>query len=287
MELLPLTKIESLKSSSGNNICLECDSTEVEWVSFPSSIFLCRKCAKLHRDYKPKQTLKSLLVSDFSSHEITKMNLGGNDRFLSLMKEYKIPIKQTPYEYKYSTRIVLYYNKLLETQVNKIERNPGADEEYDKIVNARPSHDSGALLIEIDDNNNTNNNNNTKNNKQNNESWVGGWLGYFGEKISGFNEYVGIKGAIDKTTGVIGGAMENYGVKDKFNSMVGYAKSAGGYVFNKTQEISNNPIVHDTKEKISHTMTNIKDSTTSLLNNINLTRNDNNYNSHYSSYNQI
>lgn len=39
MMTLSADKISSLLSIPGNNKCLECDNTSIEWVSFPTSIF--------------------------------------------------------------------------------------------------------------------------------------------------------------------------------------------------------------------------------------------------------
>ena len=146
MESLSNTKIESILSLTGNNKCFECESPDVDWVSFPAAVFICLNCGRRHKEFKFKPTLKSLSVSEFTQHEIKKMNLGGNARFHTLMDEYKISLKEPNIEYKYQTVISIYYFKLLETQVNKIENNIGADEEYNKILGERPTYDTGRQL---------------------------------------------------------------------------------------------------------------------------------------------
>ena len=141
METLSNAKIESILSLTGNNKCFECESPEVDWVSFPAAVFICHNCGRRHKEFKFKPTLKSLSVSEFTSHEIKKMNLGGNARYRTLIDEYKISLKEPNIEYKYQTVISLYYFKLLEIQVRKIENDFGADEEYNKILNERPTYD--------------------------------------------------------------------------------------------------------------------------------------------------
>ena len=148
METLSNTKIENILSLTGNNKCFECDSPEVDWVSFPASVFICHNCGRRHKEFKFKPSLKSLSVSEFSQHEIKKMNLGGNARYHTLMDEYKISMKEPNIEYKYNTVISLYYYKLLEIQVQKIENNMGANEEYNKILGERPTYENGRQLAQ-------------------------------------------------------------------------------------------------------------------------------------------
>ena len=134
METLSNAKIESILTLTGNNKCFECESPEVDWVSFPAAVFICHNCGRRHKEFKFKPTLKSLSVSEFTPHEIKKMNLGGNARYHTLMDEYKISMKEPNIEYKYQTVRSLYYFKLLEIQVKKIENEIGADEEYNKRI---------------------------------------------------------------------------------------------------------------------------------------------------------
>ena len=44
METLSNAKIESILSLTGNNKCFECESPEVDWVSFPAAVFICHNC---------------------------------------------------------------------------------------------------------------------------------------------------------------------------------------------------------------------------------------------------
>jgi len=176
--------IDSILSLTGNNKCFECEDSNVDWVSFPAAVFICLNCGKRHKEFKFKPILKSLSVSEFTQHEIKKMNLGGNARYRTLIDEYKISLKEPNIEYKYNTVISLYYFKLLEIQVNKIENNIGADEEYNKILGERPTYDVGRQRsqgyvinegniikeVEVDNDNN---------NKYKTNSALGEWLGYF------------------------------------------------------------------------------------------------------------
>ena len=280
METLSNTKIENILSLTGNNKCFECESPEVDWVSFPDSVFICHNCGRRHKEFKFKPTLKSLSVSEFSQHEIKKMNLGGNARYHTLMDEYKISMKEPNIEYKYNTVISLYYYKLLEVQVNKIENNIGANEEYNKILGERPTYENGRQLAQgfvisegnviqegINNINNINNENKEQNGKYKADSSLGGWLGYFGDKLNNATEYLGINNAINSVSNTINNSLEQYNLKEPINKAVDFTKTAGGYVVDKVKEISQNQIVNETKEKIAQTIGGLKDTAMNIIKN--------------------
>ena len=255
METLSNVKIESILSLSGNNKCFECESPEVDWVSFPAAIFICLNCGSRHKEFKFKPILKSLSVSEFTQHEIKKMNLGGNARYHALLDEYKISMKEPNIEYKYQTMISKYYFKLLETQVNKIENNIGADDEYNKILGERPTYDigrqfsEGFITKEGDEIEEVKESNEIKGNNDNKDSSLGSWLGYFGDKINSATEYLGINNAIHNVSNKINNSIENFSLKDTIDKAVDYSKTAGEYVLDTAKKIAENQIYYNAKEK--------------------------------------
>ena len=255
METLSNVKIESILSLSGNNKCFECESPEVDWVSFPAAIFICLNCGRRHKEFKFKPILKSLSVSEFTQHEIKKMNLGGNARYHALLDEYKISMKEPNIEYKYQTMISKYYFKLLETQVNKIENNIGADDEYNKILGERPTYDigrqfsEGFITKEGDEIEEVKESNEIKGNNDNKDSSLGSWLGYFGDKINSATEYLGINNAIYNVSNKINNSIENFSLKDTIDKAVDYSKTAGEYVLDTAKKIAENQIYYNAKEK--------------------------------------
>ena len=255
METLSNVKIESILSLSGNNKCFECESPEVDWVSFPAAIFICLNCGRRHKEFKFKPILKSLSVSEFTQHEIKKMNLGGNARYHALLDEYKISMKEPNIEYKYQTMISKYYFKLLETQVNKIENNIGADDEYNKILGERPTYDigrqfsEGFITKERDEIEEVKESNEIKGNNDNKDSSLGSWLGYFGDKINSATEYLGINNAIHNVSNKINNSIENFSLKDTIDKAVDYSKTAGEYVLDTAKKIAENQIYYNAKEK--------------------------------------
>ena len=279
MEPLTNAKIESILSLTGNNKCFECEDPNVDWVSFPATVFICLNCGRRHKEFKFKPILKSLSVSEFTQHEIKKMNLGGNARFLTLMNEYKISLKEPNIEYKYQTIISLYYFKLLDVQVNKIENNPGADEEYNKILGERPSYDLGGQISQgfvlSEGNQNEQVKKEPEDGKYKTDSSLGGWFGYFGDKINNVTEFIGLNAVINNASNGFNNSMQRLGIKDTLNKAVDYSKSAGEYVVDKAKEVSQSPLVAETKDKISQVVTGVKDSAMNMIKNTTSNNNQN------------
>ena len=267
-ETLSNAKIESVLSLTGNNKCFECDSPDVDWISFPATVFLCLNCCRRHKEFAIKPTLKSLSVSEFTQHEIKKMNLGGNARFLTILNEYKISLKEPNIEYKYQTIISLYYFKLLEVQVCKIEKVKGANEEYNKLLKEKPSYEFGSQVSQafiLNEGKIENNEKNENDGKYKTDSALGGWFGYFGDKINNVSEFIGLNAVINNAKNGFNNSMDRLGIKDSLNKAVDYSKSAGEFVVDKAKEVSQAPMVVEAKEKISHVVDDVKDSAMNMI----------------------
>ena len=125
-----------LSKTKGNNKCIECGKSRPMWISFPLGLFYCSDCVNFQFN------VKSMEIDEFSPHEINLIKLGGNNRFIKLMKEYKIPIDS---ENKYKTNIVHYYIDLLQCEVDLIENEKNdSKNNYQKIIKNKPSLEEGS-----------------------------------------------------------------------------------------------------------------------------------------------
>ena len=127
-----------LSKTKGNNKCIECGKKGPKWVSFPLGLFSCFNCVNFNFD------AKSIEIDEFSQHEINLIKLGGNNRFIKLMKEYKIPIES---DNKFNTNIVHFYINLIQIEVELIE-NENKNEnniknKYQNYIKKKPSLEEG------------------------------------------------------------------------------------------------------------------------------------------------
>jgi hypothetical protein len=273
MMTLSADKISSLLSIPGNNKCLECDNTSIEWVSFPTSIFLCQSCSREHKSFTKKETIKCLSIDEFTENELSKLSIGGNDRFLTILKEYNIDINNPNKENKYLTFAAAYYNALLEAEINKNNKISGAEETLNLLISKKPLIEVGSKLMgdtadyykELVESAN--------NNKK---SGFGGFFSFLGNQVYNVAESLGINKVYNDTKNTIDNKLNEYGIKDKMVKGVDYAKSAGGYLVDRGKEIANTNIVQGAVNKVKGGVEFLNNSAINLFNNINQIGIDNN-----------
>ena len=273
MMTLSADKISSLLSIPGNNKCLECDNTSIEWVSFPTSIFLCQSCSREHKSFTKKETIKCLSIDEFTENELSKLSIGGNDRFLTILKEYNIDINNPNKENKYLTFAAAYYNALLEAEINKNNKISGAEETLNLLISKKPLIEVGSKLMgdtadyykELVESAN--------NNKK---SGFGGFFSFLGNQVYNVAESLGINKVYNDTKNTIDNKLNEYGIKDKMVKGVDYAKTAGGYLVDKGKEIANTNIVQGAVNKVKDGVEFVNNSAINLFNNINQIGIDNN-----------
>ena len=267
-------KIQSLLSIPGNNKCLECGNTSIEWVSFPTSIFLCQSCSREHKSFSKKETIKSLSISEFTERELSKLSIGGNDRYLSILKEYNISITEPNIENKYLTFASAYYNALLDAEINKNENSQNSEEILDLLISKKPSEELGPKLMgdtadyykELVESVNNNNSNN---------SGFRGFFSFLGNQIYNVAENLGINKVYNDTKNTIDNKLNEYGIKEKVAKGVDYAKSAGGYLVDKGKELANTNIVQGAVNKVKEGVDFVNNSAINMINNINNIGNEN------------
>ena len=258
-------KVKSLLSLPGNNKCLECENTSVEWVSFPTAIFLCPSCGRQHKGFSKKEIIKCLSVSEFTEKELSKLSIGGNDRYLSLLNEYNIPLSEPNIENKYLTFATAYYNALLEAEINKNDNISNSTETLNTLISKKPSSEMGPQLMgdspdyymEL-----------VKAVPANNDMGFGGFFGFIGSQIYSAAEQLGINKAYNDTKNAIDSKLNEYGIKEKVAMGYDYAKSAGGYIVDKGKEIVSAPIVQGAVDKVKEGVNYVNNSAINIINNV-------------------
>jgi len=258
-------KVKSLLSLPGNNKCLECENTSVEWVSFPTAIFLCPSCGRKHKGFSKKEIIKCLSVSEFTEKELSKLSIGGNDRYLSLLNEYNIPLSEPNIENKYLTFATAYYNALLEAEINKNDNISNSTETLNTLISKKPSNEMGPQLMgdspdyymEL-----------VKAVPANNDMGFGGFFGFIGSQIYNAAEQLGINKAYNDTKNAIDSKLNEYGIKEKVAMGYDYAKSAGGYIVDKGKEIASAPIVQGAVDKVKEGVNYVNNSAINIINNV-------------------
>ena len=98
-----------------NKFCCDCFSQDADWVSINNGIFLCIKCAGIHRSFGVQISfVRSLQLDLLEYDQVQMLKKGGNRKYLEFLELYKLNRDKQAKSIKYITRAAEFYRKLLE-----------------------------------------------------------------------------------------------------------------------------------------------------------------------------
>jgi ADP-ribosylation factor GTPase-activating protein 1 len=234
MEIYSHPDIPEILSLPGNSNCFDCNSEKPKWTSLNNGIFLCLKCAGIHRSLGVDiSIIRSLQIDSWTDKQILYLSKGGNNKFKHLLEEYNIDPNSPP-EIKYKSKAADYYRKYLKNEIEKT-----FDVNYQPIENAKPSLEEGRQLIEIKKGKEEVNNSIViGSNEQKNE---GGLLDAFGSFFNNVKKTAG--DVAEKITKQI----DELKIGDKLmvagGTVVDYAKVGGNFIKDKSEQALKSNIV--------------------------------------------
>lgn len=143
MEIYSHSEIESLIEIEANKLCIDCKTAKSKWASVNNGVFLCLKCAGIHRNLGVDVTIiRSLQIDSWDDKQILFLKRGGNERFKEILKSYNIS-PDSSVANKYQSKAAEFYRKLLRQEIEK-ELDPNyVCEEIE-----RPDISNGSQVIE-------------------------------------------------------------------------------------------------------------------------------------------
>jgi ADP-ribosylation factor GTPase-activating protein 1 len=191
MEIYSHKEIVSLLSIEGNDKCFDCGELSPTWTSINNGVFLCLKCAGVHRNFGLEiSVIRSLQIDSWDDKQIMFLKKGGNYKYQEMLMEYNLSNVET-IELKYKTKAADFYRKKLYQDVEK-EMNPLYESEE---INKPDISVGNEVLKEKEIQNEVTNNDiigntkkvNTTNHNEHQESF----LGYIGGIFLGASKKVG------------------------------------------------------------------------------------------------
>ena len=123
MEIYSHPDIQEIVSLDENSKCFDCGTQKPKWSSINNGIFLCLKCAGIHRNLGVNISLiRSLQIDSWDEKQILFLKKGGNEKLKNFLNEYNITSNNSIDE-KYKSKASDYYRKNLRNEVEK-ELNP-------------------------------------------------------------------------------------------------------------------------------------------------------------------
>ncbi|CAB3259683.1 unnamed protein product [Arctia plantaginis] len=94
--------LQELQKKSGNNVCADCGSSEPDWASYNLGIFICMRCASIHRGMGAHiSKVKHLKLDRWEDSQVQRMKEVGNNAAKNKYEErvppcYRRPNKNDP-----------------------------------------------------------------------------------------------------------------------------------------------------------------------------------------------
>lgn len=149
MEIYSHPDIQEILNVEENNTCIDCGGAKPKWASLNNGIFLCLKCAGLHRNFGLNiSIIRSLQIDSWDDKQIMYIKKGGNANYKKLLKEYNL-LSTNSLDLKYKTKAADYYRKKLRQDV---EKEMNAD--YKEVEIEKPDITTGLEIMETKTNNN-------------------------------------------------------------------------------------------------------------------------------------
>ena len=249
MEIYSHPDIAEILTKEGNNFCCDCHAPKPKWSSMNNGVFLCLKCAGIHRSFGLNISLiRSLQIDQWDNKQILYLSKGGNMNFLQNLKEFNIP-ENAAFELKYKTKAAEYYRQKLHEEVEKL-----CDVNYVVKTINRPDLTEGLEPLPSNENTNDVDNNNIISNYNAVEN-VPESTGPQ-NKIFGFMNNV--FGVVKEAAGTVTQKMEEIGITEKL-------KAAGEFFSAKTKEAYNSEVVQGFKKKAEEGLNSVVDKGKELL----------------------
>lgn len=221
--------IPDILKKEGNSECVDCATPNPKWASMNNGIFLCLKCAGVHRSLGMSISLiRSLQIDTWSEKQLLFLTKGGNDNFKKHLKEFNIDPASASIDIKYKSKAADYYRRFLKNEVDR-----ESDPNYVPTQIVKPELNVAQEILEVKEESKEENKNNEKSEdkKQNNK--------FLGFMSSMFNK---VKDSTVEATKSVGTGFNKLNLGEKFSkagtAIVGAVQTSGKFIADKTQQVA-------------------------------------------------
>ena len=143
--------IPEILKKGENSKCVDCGAENPKWASMNNGVFLCLKCAGIHRSFGMSVSLiRSLQIDSWTENQLLYLSKGGNINFKNNLSEFNIA-ETAALDIKYKSKAADYYRKYLKNEVEK-----ESDPNYTPIQVNKPETEEAMDIIEIKEENEEN-----------------------------------------------------------------------------------------------------------------------------------
>ena len=224
MESYSHPDIPVLLEQEGNSTCVDCGSEKPKWASMNNGVFLCLKCAGVHRGFGMSISLiRSLQIDSWTEKQLLYLTKGGNKNFKNNLSEFNIA-ETAVLDIKYKSKAADYYRKYLKNEVDR-----ESDPNYVPTQIVKPEVEGAMEIIEVKEDENEEK---TEKKDEKDKQIKKKFFGFMSNVLNKVKE--GTTGAAKK----VGKGITDLKIGDKLkvagNAIAGAAKTSGHFIADKT-----------------------------------------------------
>jgi ribosomal protein L37AE/L43A len=105
---------EELISQEGNDACVDCGKTHIQWASVSNGVWLCTDCSGRHRGLGVHLSfVRSLKLDKWTDVQLATVRRGGNRRALALWREHRLDGPDVSLQQRYDHPAMVAYRDVL------------------------------------------------------------------------------------------------------------------------------------------------------------------------------
>lgn len=228
--------ISDILKEEGNSECVDCGAPEIKWASLNNGVFLCDKCAEIHRTFGMSVSqILSLQLPTWSETHLLFLQKGGNKNYKKNLAEYNIE-PSASIDVKYKSKAASYYRRYLKNEVDKV-----TDPKYVETTIIKPDLKDAEIIEEVKEEAPSEEKKEEVKEPEN--------------KVLGFmaNLFNKIKEGTIVTAKTVEKKINDLNLSDKLinvgNKIAGVVQTGGDYVAAKTQQAANTEFVQNATQK--------------------------------------
>ena len=245
--------INDIVQAEGNSVCIDCGEQKPKWASMNNGVFLCLKCAGVHRSFGMSISLiRSLQIDSWTENQLLYLTKGGNNNFNKNLIEFNIDPSSASLEVKYRSKAADYYRRNLK---NEVDRESDANYVPTQIV--KPEIYEAQEILETKEENKE---------EAQGEPKKDAKKTFFGFMSSVFSK---VKDGTTSAAKTVEKGFTDLKIGEKLKvagtAIAGAAKTSGTFIVDKTQQAVNSEFVQNISKKTKEGVNTLVEKTKSAI----------------------